>query len=170
MSLDDEFGVPRLPEKVEKWENRRPDSLTLLSRDVASALMVLRDAALHPLVTHVVRATNYLWAMDVRGDIWLAVEELATRQDEAALVGFPKFRGFIHPADVTKLGHPSLIDGREARVAGELGLDAPNGSLEWVLNGHSGRYCRVQPPTPGQLDNVAARFRSLGMTLEVDYL
>lgn len=62
------------------------------------------------------------------------------------------------------LGHPTLNNGKPARISGELRYE--NGG--WVINGNSGRYTKPYADrTPIQLENAATLARSLGLPVKV---
>jgi Flp pilus assembly pilin Flp len=65
-----------------------------------------------------------------------------------------------------KLGHPTLVDGQEARIGGELRW-TPDG---WVINNASGRYSGHPDRGPEQLDNAADLFREAGVPVKTNYL
>lgn len=151
------------------WEDRAPVSLSILNRNLAQALSELKSVCEHSLLRMVAQSTNYLWAMDVNGDVWIAVEELAVRSLESDTSGLPMLRRILHPSDTKKLGHPTLINSGEARIAGEIAMDAAGGGLRWILNAQSGRYCRENPPSQAQIDNVGKLFQSFGLSVDVEY-
>lgn len=169
--LDVQFGIPRLPEKVDDWEeDRRPESLSVLDEKLAETLRELDKLAQTKLMRYAMRAKSYIWAMDEKGKIVIAVEELAMKKPDTIYPGYPRRRGLKHPAEDKKLGHPTLIAAGHARIAGELAFDEDeNDALRWVLNANSGRYCRQKPPKKDQIDRVADRFRELGVEVVVDY-
>lgn len=171
-SMDDEYGELRPPEKVDRWEkNKRPASLCTLDQNLAQKLTALEALVQDRLFRSSARAKNYLWAMDADGSIRIAVEELAIRQPRASYAGYPRRRGYSHPSEEKKLGHPTLLNSGSARIAGELAFDEnlETGKLQWILNANSGRYCKQKPPTEIQIDKVAQLFRNLGVDVEVDY-
>ncbi|MGE6697145.1 hypothetical protein ACQKH5_05585 [Hyphomonas sp. NPDC076900] len=169
--LDIQFGTPRTPEKVDDWErDRRPKSLSELNANLAATLCDLDKLAQTSLMRCALSAKSYIWAMDEAGKIVVAVEELAIEEPEGVYSGYPRRRGLRHPSEEKKLGHPTLLNEGSARIAGELAFDeVENNVVTWVINANSGRYCRQKPPEKQQLDNVAARFRELGVSLIVDY-
>jgi hypothetical protein len=168
---DKKYGVPRLPERVDKWEaGRSPASLSNLDSGVASDLAAVEKLAQTPLFRHSERAKNYIWAMAVDGSIKIAVEELAPDPVMSDGAGYPRRRGYAHPSEEKKLGHPTLLGGAEARIAGELAFDEFDGELRWVFNVNSGRYCRQQPPSAEQIASAADLFRNLGLDIFVDDL
>lgn len=169
MALDDLYGVLRSPLYLRPWEDRPPVSLSVLDAELASALSSLRTLCEHSLLKMVAQSTNYLWAMDQQGDIWIAVEELAVRSSETDTSGLPMLRRILHPSDTKKLGHPTLVHFGEARIAGELAMDVGDHGLRWILNAQSGRYCRENPPSQAQMDNVGKLFRAYGLSVDVEY-
>jgi hypothetical protein len=170
IDLDDEFGLIRLPEKVDVWEKgRTPASKSLLDENVAKRLKELERIVQCDLLRPAARAKNYIWAMDEGGAIYIAVEELELASPETDYSGYPRRRGCRHPSEEKKLGHPTLLDAAHARIAGELAFDEQDNKLRWVLNANSGRYCRQKPPTDRQIRRVAEQFRELGVDVDVDY-
>lgn len=169
-ALDLAFGVTRGPEKIDVWElDQKPLSLTMLNEAVGQILRELEVLAQSSLLGFAMRSMNYIWAMTEDGTIWIAMEELAFL-DEFPHQGYPRRRSCQHPSDQKKLGHPTLVDGGDVRIAGELAFDeTERGGLAWIINMNSGRYCRQMPPSPQQLDAVAAKFGELGITAKVDY-
>jgi len=170
--LDASFGSLRLPDKVDEWERDRiPVSLSALDAHSADTLRNLEILAQSSMLSSAMRAKNYIWAMLDDGSIRIAVEELALTQPEAPHSGYPRRRGYSHPSEEKKLGHPTLLNAGAARIAGELAFDEKPGEegLRWVINANSGRYCRQDPPKREQIDSVAARFLELGLTVFVDY-
>lgn len=169
MRLDALYGHMRPPMYLRAWEDRAPVSLSILDRNLAQALSNLKSVCEHSLLKMVAQSTNYLWAMDVGGNVWIAVEELAFRSIESDTSGLPMLRRILHPSDTKKLGHPTLVNRGEARIAGELAMDAGDGGLRWILNAQSGRYCRENPPSQAQIDNVGKLFQSFGLSVDVEY-
>lgn len=109
--------------------------------------------------------------MDAKGTITVAVEELAQVGETIVDGGYPMRRNF--PQDLIgeerKLGHPTLLDGLEARAAGELYLaeyTAPDGGeteLNWFMNFQSGRFHKepARRPTDEQENNILNLFWEL---------
>jgi hypothetical protein len=168
--LDKTFGRLRNPERIDKWEDRPPESLSNLNRQLADDLIALEKCAQSQLLKFSARTINYLWVVDEAGAIKISVEEIALKPPDAPRAGYPRRRGYRHISEEKKLGHPTLLCGGPARIAGELAFDEISGRLRWMLNANSGRYCRREPPTQEQIDAVATLFRELGVDLEVDYL
>ena len=66
-----------------------------------------------------------------------------------------------------RMGHPAMINGGRARIAGELRHIDGRG---WVLNNISGRYSMGRPELNRQhLANVAAIFEQAGVRVQLDY-
>jgi hypothetical protein len=170
-SLDEKFGLARGPERVDKWEeNRSPESLCFLDEGLALALIKLQECVQSQLLKFDARAKNYLWVVGVDGKLALAIEEIALKPPDAPLSGYPRRRGFRHPVEEKKLGHPTLAGGGKVRIAGELAFDEIGSRrLQWVLNANSGRYCKQLPPTKTQIDAVASLFKAFGIDVKIDY-
>ncbi|MBL8576059.1 MAG: hypothetical protein JNK47_02440 [Mesorhizobium sp.] len=169
-NLDEIFGVARLPERIDKWEQgRSPESLCSFDDKTATALVKLQECVQSNLLKFDARTKSFLWAIDADGGLTLALEEIAVRPPEAPQAGYARRRGFRHPVEEKKLGHPTLVGGGKARIAGELAFDENGGSLRWVLNANSGRYCKQLPPTKTQIDAAANLFKTFGMEVKVDY-
>ena len=95
---------------------------------------------------------TYIWVIDRSGHLIIAVEE--------NLQGSPR-----HGTE-NALGHPCLVNGQPARMAGELKHDAG----DWYIDGKSGRYGSPhrQPDASRLLANCAALFRRLGLEVKYD--
>lgn len=167
-NLDQRYGPVRLPEKVDEWErDRKPASLSDL-RAAARSLLDIENLANSFLMRQSLRAQNFLWVMDADGFVLIAVEELAITYPDVPYSGYPRRRGYRHPHEEKKLGHPTLVAGGPARIAGELALDTDGAGLRWILNANSGRYCRQMPPDSAHLACVAALFKAHGVTVNID--
>lgn len=163
MSLDEMYGALREPQRIDAWEvGRQPASLCRLEEPLASILVDHLRVSRSDLFSNAARSVTYLWAMDEGGEIIISVEELAETPDGRVVAGYPRRRNYpSHPADEKKLGHPTLLDGGLARVAGEFFIDEVDGNLYWFVNVSSGRYCRLMPPQRDQIDNVLDLFQRL---------
>lgn len=108
-----------------------------------------------------------LWAIDPTGALWVAFEEVVARTDQVPL--FPKPYQLRLSDEFGKLGHPALVGGGPARVAGELYMDDDEfGEPAWTINLRSGRYSSNRSDLPdGVLDRVAELFRSCGIHVMV---
>ncbi len=170
-NLDFQFGKARIPADIYDWEkNKQPISLCELDEDVGSTLAKLVRIANCTLLRKAARSKGYIWLMDELGKVWIAVEELALLPDGRELTGHPRRRDFpVHPAQEKKLGHPCLVDGKKARIAGELFMDEIDGKLKWHLNDNSGRYCKSNPPRRHQIGNILNHFNGiLGCEIVLD--
>jgi len=82
----------------------------------------------------------------------------------------PRMRGIPLNGNVKPLGHPLLVGGSSARIAGELYLDLKDGSdLVWVLNNRSGRYGMHKSRKLEHLENVAELLRRYGLEVETEF-
>jgi len=153
--LDERYGVCREPSEIRPWEEGvKPRSLVMLTKEVGTSLRTYRDLAQGELFWNMSQCSTFIWAMDELGQVFLAFEEVIPDGDidiDGLKEGHPRRRGFpAHPAQEKKLGHPTLLGGGQARVAGELLLDVAEEKLHWFVNCASGRYCRLMPPTHDQ--------------------
>ena len=65
-----------------------------------------------------------------------------------------------------RLGHPTLIGGKNARIGGELSFTEEG----WVMNNKSGRYSGHDDRGAEQLNNAAAMMRESGIDVVVNFL
>lgn len=83
--------------------------------------------------------------------------------EELPAPGIARIRG-----PVPFLGHPTLTGGGPGRIAGELRYDREKN--EFFINDTSGRFnLRFGDRGPQQLENVAERFRAMGLPVSVRY-
>jgi hypothetical protein len=79
-------------------------------------------------------------------------------------------RGIPLNPNVKPLGHPLLVGGGPARIAGEIYVDYDDdGQLTWVLNNKSGRYGIHSSRQRDHLENVAAEFRRQRLKVKIDF-
>lgn len=168
VSPDIKFGELRFPSNLREWEDgASPVSKSLLDKDLGQKLRGYRDICQADLFRSAAQCFSFIWVMDEKCDVLVAYEEIVTGMPVVTGTGLlknghPRRRGFpSHPADEKKLGHPTLVDGGKARVAGELFLDVADGLLQWYVSCGSGRYCRVAPPDLDQQGQVHALFMHL---------
>ncbi len=169
---DADFGHPRPAAFTDVWERLcKPVSLRKLDEEVANHLTAFRDLASDSLLTGASLSLVYIWAMNSKGEIFIAIEELAPYQPNMPHLGYPRRRYVRDEMERRKLGHPTLIERKPARVAGELFLDfdSPGLNLRWLINAQSGRYCEAVPPSETQLKNVADLFGECGLKVDVDF-
>ena len=67
------------------------------------------------------------------------------------------------------LGHPTLVDGGKARVAGKIKFNPE--TKQWRINDRSGRYSRGRSSGERNqiLDNVQKLFNDAGLNVGVKY-
>lgn len=164
-SLDEKYGILRTPASIQKWEQGiAPVSKVLLDRNLGENLKAYQALSTCPLFGAASRCFLFIWAMDDECNIWIAFEEVLPPPG-VVISGHPRRRGYpSHPAEEKKLGHPTLINCRKARAAGELYLDEGDNDepeLVWRVNVGSGRYCRKIPPTVAQCEAIHQRFRMI---------
>lgn len=166
--VDNQYGYLKAPTEINWWEkDRSPLSLGTLSKDLGSLLRAYRGNCQHILLRQTAQCFTIIWAMDESGDVKIAFEELTTEAlahggTLATNAGYPRRRGATyHPVEEKKLGHPTLLGGGKARVAGELILDIVDDKLFWYVNCSSGRYCRTSPPSSAQKKAVHDLFIQL---------
>lgn len=95
------------------------------------------------------KGKKYMWAVDESGNLRIG-EELE-----------------VNPGQL--LGHPTLVDGGKARVAGEIKFNPE--TQQWRINDKSGRYSRGRSPEVRNqiLDDVQKLFNGAGLNLGVKY-
>lgn len=83
-------------------------------------------------------------------------------------------RGTPSGPTIKPLGHPLLVGGGGARIAGELYIDDNDptqiAGLTWVLNNKSGRYGVHHTRKSDHLANVAELFRRYQVPVEIDFI
>jgi hypothetical protein len=164
-SPDEKYGILRLPERIQSWESDiAPASKVLLDENIGESLKAYQALSMCQLFGAASRCFLFIWVMDDECNIWIAFEEVLPPSG-GVISGHPRRRGYpSHPAEEKKLGHPTLINCKKARAAGELYLDeGDNGEPEliWRVNVGSGRYCREIPPTRTQCEAIHQRFRMI---------
>ncbi|MGL4489779.1 MAG: hypothetical protein ACRCU5_10090 [Rhizobiaceae bacterium] len=174
---DESFGRVRDARKREngqcfqEWEiGLVPISLFELNKETAEQLVNAVELAKQAPFGIALTTIGYIWVLDQECKVWIAVEELALA-DGVQRRGIPKRRNGQHPASEKKLGHPTLVKGGPARIAGELSIEEISGKFRWVLNCSSGRYCYDEPlrPTVAHLNSVVSLFRDFGVIVMPDY-
>ena len=125
----------------QEWEKgHEPVSLFMLNSETAAQLTGALELARQAPFGIALTTIGYIWVMKPDCSIWIAVEELALA-DGIKRRGVPKRRNGQHPASEKKLGHPTLVKGGPARIAGELAIEEISGRFRWMINCSSGRYC-----------------------------
>lgn len=101
---------------------------------------------------------GYLWLIDERGRLLVAQERFVFEN------GRPVVNQFGDPG---RLGHPAMVDGRPARIAGELRYVEGRG---WVLDNSSGRYSQYNKGlTTDHLENAAELFQQSGVRVQTQF-
>jgi len=165
---DAKYGALRLPSSIREWEEgASPASKAPLTEAVGEALRQYREICQTDLFWSAAQCFLFLWVMNEACELVISYEEIVTGESWMANQtglknGHPRRRGFpSHPADEKKLGHPTLLDGGMARIAGELFLDVADDKLQWYVSCGSGRYCRDKPPDSEQQKQVHQLFMAL---------
>ncbi len=177
-TLDRKFGIPIDPianirgVSVHPWEYaHRPVSWTKLSAHTAAKLRsFMVEMRKNFLPTSIlIREVIIIWIIDEIGELWFSIEEIFHNN---ARTGLPKFQKFKPTAELSKLGHPSLLntDLKRGRIAGEIFFDGGSLNSTWVINNKSGRYGIHSSRNRRQLRNVADMFRNFGMDMTEEFI
>jgi hypothetical protein len=190
MNFDERYGPLVEPQKtpmrrshaVEPWEFEQPLSTLVLNAETGKRLAVLLREGNEPfsLVSSLLRQSAILWIVTESGEIRFALEELVyVAPDGKSWVrsghpytGVPKLEFPVLSAGRSKIGHPALVEGKSARIAGELFLDRNAVGQPWTIANRSGRYGRVAGKRePRHLENVAKEFRyATGARIATEWL
>jgi hypothetical protein len=168
--LDQMFGPPIRPlNGLKSWED--DERLLRYELNQASARQLsklLSTAAEGGFLLSIATAVTIIWVVTERGDMVFALEETIEVGGKSRR---PRMRGVPLDGTVKPLGHPLLVDGATARIAGELRLDttAIDGQLVWILNNRSGRYGLHNTRTQMHLENVAELLRRYGIPVETEF-
>jgi hypothetical protein len=173
MDLDKKYGplldavAPWGGNAVEEWEraffprsmstltNRSAGELKALMQSVCSSFRIDQFLLLDVII---------LWLVNQDGDVLFAIEEAVL---DGAPLDVPRHRRAEHKIGKEKLGHPALVAGQKARVAGEIYYD-PRGNA-WIINMRSGRYSTSAGRSPKHLDNVREKFAEYAILLTPDH-
>jgi hypothetical protein len=169
--LDDQFGpvIPAQNGGLKSWEASERLICYDLNQGSAKQLSDLLDAAsAGGIGLKVATAVTLIWIVAETGDVIFALEETIEINGTSRM---PRMRGVPLNGNVKPLGHPLLVGGKPARIAGELYLDTAdeNGQLTWVLNNRSGRYGVHRSREKAHLENVADLFRKYGLPVQTDF-
>lgn len=104
-----------------------------------------------------------IWGVNRKGEIYVSFEELASSSSGLINAVYNSKMNLKDGND--KLGHPSLLDDKEARISGELYLD----NAAWVINNGSGRFGYIGDRCIDHLNNVANEFNNVGLRVSVDF-
>lgn len=136
---------------------RKPNSRTILDANAVAALMKCQELSHPALTSPIPRSAVFLWLVDEVGNFVMAIEELTNGEVKPRTL---KIDG------LEALGHPTLVDGKPARIGGELHFE----SGEWWLTNRSGRYCRNRGWSDKRilnfLKNVAEVCKNVGLEVQ----
>lgn len=159
-SLDAQFGDCKEPGQVGQYEASHTPS-SRFQFDQASAVKLKAIAATldaqfkisHCLYTDF----TVIWLIDDTGALLIGLDEVVA-DDGQSTFPMPRALGGDTRSRERKLGHPSLVRGKAARIGGELNYQ-PGAGL-WYLTNKSGRYGLGRDRTQEQLDEVAKLFQA----------
>ena len=143
---DNTFGAPKKPKMVKDWE-KNPDGTVVRNPTVQE----VKPGSAPKLDPSKAKDPGYIWLIDENGRMYVAEEV----QVGAAPDGYPK-----------KLGHPTLVEGRDARIGGELKLTESG----WEMNNKSGRYSNHPDRTSSQLENAINMMRESGLDVRSNFI
>ena len=130
--------------------------------------------------------STILWIVDLDGSIRFAIEEYVDGDDPTNITeewyqdipyhkntGAERYRSLLPKS--SKLGHPSLVGGNAARIAGEIYFfsSPTKENLEWRINASSGRYGVWHKSAQRKVEhlrNVQYKFLSHRIGLRIDLL
>ena len=144
--LDAKFGSAKPPVEVKAWEKNTDGSV--VRNPTVREVKPGADLQLNPENP---KNPQYIWLIDENGKMFIA-EEVP--------------HGVRPNGEPGRLGHPTLIDGKNARIGGELSFTEEG----WVMNNKSGRYSGHDDRGAEQLNNAAAMMRESGIDVVVNFL
>jgi hypothetical protein len=171
IELDKQFG-PTIPPQnggLKSWERGQQVFCYELNQASAKQLSDLFDAARGGSIgLRIATAVTFIWIVTADGLAIFALEETVEINGTSRM---PRMKGVPLNGNVKPLGHPLLVNGEAARIAGELYLDCKviDADLTWVLNNRSGRYGVHRTRTTSHLENAADLFRRYGLKVETEY-
>lgn len=171
-NLDEQFGPLLQPSNVKLHEGSQSLSASYelddSSADVLDLVMELSEQKAR-LFDFLLQRLAILWIVTETGKIRFCLEEMCAAATPA--VRYPRIRRMPSHPSLTPLGHPALVGGRAARIAGEITLDVDDeGRPQWMLTNRSGRYGIHPSRRPEHLENVARRFGDYDILLRVQYI
>ncbi|BCJ91354.1 hypothetical protein IZ6_20890 [Terrihabitans soli] len=112
---------------------------------------------------------SYLWLVNAKGAILLALEETLESSDSETT--YPAARSCKLISKDMKLGHPALLASQKgARIAGEIMFDLTSKPPGWIINNRSGRYGSAKiGRTRDHLVNVAKLFKKYDITVRPSF-
>jgi len=170
-NLDALYGSCRVPGTVAPCELKYSQrSCFELDDDTAAKLKSLSAAADSSFyMSHALYSDfTVLWLVDPRGKLWIALEEIVIENPTivGSLETYPLPRSLDwRMFDMSRLGHPAIVKGQDARIGGELSYKPEASGGEWWLSNQSGRYGKGSDRTEDHLNQVAEIFRSRGINV-----
>ncbi|MBN8197664.1 hypothetical protein [Thalassospira povalilytica] len=169
--LDTEYGPLLSPNRVDSAERRlKPLSLHELNSGSATLLEKMMATSVEGLKvsSYVFSELPILWIVDKNGKLWFALEEIVL--DATDKFRYPKPSKLDVPNEHSKLGHPSLVNAEEARIAGEMLFDIRAEPPNWYLTNASGRYGLHKTRNENHLLSVVKLFQKYGIELKHQFL
>jgi hypothetical protein len=167
------FGKAILPEYYDNIEvHQPPRSKQKLTLDSAQTLRNYLGCAssglLIPRIIH--QSAIILWLIDNGGAVWFCLEEMYKDNSETKML--PRLNSVDYPKGYEKLGHPALIGGRRARIAGEITWSpgGRNSKPRWIISNKSGRYGIRPDIAASHLRAANDLFASYGLEFDVHYI
>jgi hypothetical protein len=168
--LDDRFGPVITPQNgLKSWERSEQLICYELNQASAKQLSNLLSAADNGgMLFDLAIAVTVIWIVTSEGEMIFALEETIV---EGGTSRRPRMRGIPLNGNVKPLGHPLLVNGAGARIAGELYIDNSSGesALGWVLNNRSGRYGMHRSRLSTHLENVAELLLRYGVEVQTEF-
>lgn len=165
-NLDEKFGVCIPPGKVRDIESKfKPVSYINFNNGGSNILKGLFDKTQSGCYISYCLYSEFtiLWLINQEGELIVSIEEVVADEDGAERYPLPRRVPYDNPIRHRRLGHPSLVGGGVARIAGELSYEPETET--WYLTNRSGRFGANVGRSPDQLEEVAKRFRDEGFTI-----
>jgi hypothetical protein len=165
-NLDVQFGQALPPSRKPDYheQNFTPKSKEKLDINSGEKLRnfmnEVKDGLKFPKITF--WTVKILWIMDEKGEIYFSIEEVI---DDRGRLFFPLPDSLKIPEGKMKLGHPSLVECRAARIAGEINFDYEANTPGWTISNKSGRYGLRKTTTENHLNNIIGVFKHYGVEL-----
>ncbi len=148
MDLDKEYGKALPPSKIKPWEENEEGGVV---SNPTTQIFDSSDSSKGGLDL----------SMDMKMYIWVVDKAGCLRVGEECVVGVD-----LHSGQEKKLGHPTLVKGEPARIAGEITWF--ENEKKWKVNDISGRYTKNRNRSRAHLDHVVQLFIRAGIQAEID--
>lgn len=166
-SLDLVFGPCISGKRKVSEQNVEPPRLHDLDGETCKWLEEIRKlATTNMIVQRLLTNMTILWVVVADGAVRFCIEH--AYEQSSPHRRFPRPRETDDKSVLQPLGHPTLTDDDNARIAGELYLEQSGEAMVWVLSNKSARYGVGR--THEHLENVCARFSQLGLTTETYFI